>query len=153
MLRPRPSVDDKALEAPYRRAYPRTQLFPRPMPAASSGVRRPWSVAATAHLRGCAPRGRRPHPLSAGSRSVDGVPFRGPITVSLTDRIPTVLRVVRVVRGTIDTYVPQEQTMSVRWIVRVLRAIPLTPWWLEARRQRNRREMREHLRRYYAQGQ
>jgi len=46
-----------------------------------------------------------------------------------------------------------EQTIAVRWILRILRAIPLTPWWVHVRRQRNRREMREHLRRYYAPGQ
>jgi hypothetical protein len=34
----------------------------------------------------------------------------------------------------------------------ILTAIPLTPWWLFARRQRNRREMVEHLCRYYANG-
>jgi len=47
----------------------------------------------------------------------------------------------------IDTELPQEQTIAVRWILCVLRAIPLTPWWAHAWRQRNRREMREHLRR------
>ena len=46
--------------------------------------------------------------------------------------------------------VPQAQTIAVRSIFSVLRAIPLTPWWVHARRQRNEREMREHLRRYYA---
>jgi hypothetical protein len=56
-------------------------------------------------------------------------------------------------REAIDTHVPQAQTIAVRWILSVLRAIPLTPWWVHAQRQRNRREMREHLRRYYAQGQ
>ena len=40
-----------------------------------------------------------------------------------------------------------------RWILRVLRAIPLTPCWARARRRQNRREMVEHLRRYYANGQ
>jgi len=60
---------------------------------------------------------------------------------------------VRVIRGAIDTRVPQEQTISVRWILRVLRALPLTPWWVRARRRRNRREMLAHLRRYYANGQ
>ena len=63
------------------------------------------------------------------------------------------VRVVRVVRGAIDTHVSQEQTISVRWILRVLRAIPLTPCWVRARRRQNRREMLEHLRRYYANGQ
>jgi hypothetical protein len=29
--------------------------------------------------------------------------------------------------------------MAVRWILNVLEAIPLTPWWVHARRQRNRR--------------
>jgi|HubBroStandDraft_1064217.scaffolds.fasta_scaffold75218_2 hypothetical protein len=80
-------------------------------------------------------------------------------------------------REAIDTQARQEQTIAVRWMLRVLRTIPLTPWWVQARRQRNRREMREteqkqnrgwsrqarrqrnrremreHLRRYYAQGQ
>ena len=32
----------------------------------------------------------------------------------------------------IDTRLPQEQTIAVRWIGRVLRAIPLTPWWAHA---------------------
>jgi hypothetical protein len=53
-------------------------------------------------------------------------------------------------REEIDTAVPQEQTIAVRWILRLLKAIPLTPWWVRGRRQRNRSEMREHLRRYYA---
>ena len=52
-------------------------------------------------------------------------------------------------RGTIDTQVQQEQTRAVRWILSVLRAIPLTPWWVHTRRQRNRRAMRDHIRRYY----
>ena len=52
----------------------------------------------------------------------------------------------------VDTQVPQEQTIAVRWILRVFRAIPLTPCWVRARRRRSRREMQEHLRRYYAQG-
>jgi hypothetical protein len=56
-------------------------------------------------------------------------------------------------RKAIDTHGPQEQTIAVRWILRVLRAIPLTPWWVAARHQRNVREMREHLRRYYANSQ
>ncbi len=47
----------------------------------------------------------------------------------------------------------QAQTIPVRWILSILRAIPLTPWWLFTRRQRNRRGMVEHLRRYYANGQ
>jgi hypothetical protein len=63
------------------------------------------------------------------------------------------IHVVRAVPRGIDTQVPPEQTIAVRWIVRVLRTIPLTPWWVHARRQRNRREMREHLRRCYAPGQ
>ena len=54
-------------------------------------------------------------------------------------------------RKAIDSEVPQEQTIAVRWILRVLTAIPLTPWWVRARRRRNRREMREHLRRYYVE--
>jgi len=53
----------------------------------------------------------------------------------------------------IDTRVPQEQTIAVRWILRVLRAIPLTPCWARARRRQNRRAMLEHLRRYYANEQ
>ena len=53
----------------------------------------------------------------------------------------------------IDTRVPQEQTISVRWILHILRAIPLTPCWARARRRQDRREMVEHLRRYYANGQ
>jgi hypothetical protein len=55
--------------------------------------------------------------------------------------------------GVIDTRHPQEQSISVRWILRVLRVIPLTPWWARARQRQSRREMREHLRRYYANGQ
>jgi hypothetical protein len=75
------------------------------------------------------------------------------VRVSLPDRVPRWrLWYVRY-REAIDTQVPQEQTIAVRWILRILRAIPLTPWWVHARRQRNRREMREHLRRYYAQRQ
>jgi len=35
----------------------------------------------------------------------------------------------------------------------ILRAIPLTPCWARARRRQDRREMVEHLRRYYANGQ
>ena len=61
--------------------------------------------------------------------------------------------VVRVVRGPIDTQAPQEQTIAVRWILRFLTAIPLTPWWVLTRRQRNQHEMRKHLRRYYADSQ
>jgi len=52
------------------------------------------------------------------------------------------------VRGPTDTRVPQEQTISVRWILSILRAIPLTPCWVRARRGRSQRAMREHLRRY-----
>ena len=40
-----------------------------------------------------------------------------------------------------------------RWILHVLRAIPLTPCWARARRRQDRRKMVEHLRRYYANGQ
>ena len=53
----------------------------------------------------------------------------------------------------IDIRVPQGQTISVRWILHVLRAIPLTPCRARARRRQDRREMVEHLRRYYANGQ
>jgi hypothetical protein len=56
-------------------------------------------------------------------------------------------------REAVDTQVTQAHTIAVRWILRVLMAIPLTPWWVRARRRRSRREMREHLRRYYANGQ
>jgi hypothetical protein len=53
----------------------------------------------------------------------------------------------------IDTRVLQAQTIAVRWILSILEAIALTPWWVHVRRQRNRREMREPLRRYYANSQ
>ncbi|HUD99773.1 MAG TPA: hypothetical protein VMR62_09385 [Bryobacteraceae bacterium] len=56
-------------------------------------------------------------------------------------------------RKAVDTYPPQAQTIAVRWILLVLRTIPLTPCWVRARRRRNQREMLEHLRRYYAQRQ
>jgi len=56
-------------------------------------------------------------------------------------------------REAIDNQASREQTIAVRWILRVFRAIPLTPCWVRARRRRNRREMRELLRRYYAGGQ
>jgi len=52
----------------------------------------------------------------------------------------------------VDTQFLQDQTICVRWILRILRTIPFTPWWLFARRRRDRREMVEHLRRYYANG-
>jgi len=41
----------------------------------------------------------------------------------------------------------------VRRIFRILRLIPFTPWWLLASRKQSRREMAEHLRHYYANGQ
>src|ERR1039458_3160089 len=40
-----------------------------------------------------------------------------------------------------EIHVPQEQTISVRWIPRVLRAIPPTPCRVRARRRQDRREM------------
>src|ERR1039457_6214339 len=45
------------------------------------------------------------------------------------------------VRGAMEIHVPQEQTISVRWIPRVLRAIPPTPCRVRARRRQDRREM------------
>jgi hypothetical protein len=121
------------------------------MPAARSGTRRAWSVAATAG-------GRREMRAARRRRSPD---LHGVGRLQVASRLATPARRALAVRITwyvrypqaIDTQVPQEQTIAVRWLLRVLRTIPLTPWWVHARRQRNRREMREHLRRYYAPGQ
>jgi len=116
--------------------------------------RRPLSAAATAGGRmGCARGGaQRIHGLQGvgrlpGRRGADRRQCRA------AEKYAVRIHVVRAVPRGIDTQVPPEQTIAVRWIVRVLRTIPLTPWWVHARRQRNRREMREHLRRYYAPGQ
>jgi hypothetical protein len=67
---------------------------------------------------------------------------------------PTMLRTSMIVADLgvpwLDTLFLPEHTISVRWILRILAAIPFTPWWLFARRRRNQGEMVAHLRRYYA---
>jgi len=94
--------------------------------------------------------GRRERMRIARCRSAARASWRGPSPCRAAEKSAVRIHMVRAVPRGIDALVPPEQTVAVRWIVRVLRTIPLTPWWVHARRQRNRREMREHLRRYYA---